>query len=484
MAELRRLPNRSRAERRRAAHHLRGLVVAAAALGLVPAQAGAQAACQPFSFQAGAQDGGAGGVLDTLGVLPSVPPLSEFEGDPEVDGRIVRLPSEGLPGPAPATIPGEALLVLPKLENGELAQDFTLAPEARILDSFWSPVLCATLVRIGGPDDATPEQLVPRAEPPAVVLPHPRYRTSATETKPAPAGVEDEGPDPYRPFQIGLAQLGVMAARGLTSGQGATIAVLDSAPDLAHRELRRVRLVEIQNGPPTEPALHGTLVVGVVAAIENNAFGITGFAPSADVVAIPVCKPIGNGLSDECTLFDVARGIDRAWEEEAQVVNLALAGPPHPVLQRAVTRLGELGAVVVAAAGNSGSAAPSYPAAYPGVVGVGAVDPQGRLATASNRGPWVALDATGVEVISTVPDDAFAFASGTSLAAAQVSGVLGLLSAVLPDPGRMRQALLATSRGTARTAEVALPGARPATPLAATVCDVLASLGTSCTPPP
>jgi thermitase len=222
-------------------------------------------------------------------------------------------------------------------------------------------------------------------------------------------------------------------------------------------------------------------MAGLIAAIENNAFGIVGVAPGADLMAIPVCTPVGDGTSDECDLYDVLRGIDEAWKQEATILNLSLAGPPDPLLQRAVTRLLELGAVVVAAAGNGGSSLPTYPAAYPGVVGVGALDPAGQPFAQGNHGPWVSLAGPGVEVLSTTPGDSFAFVNGTSLAAAQVSGELALLTSVVPDTVRMRMALLATARGALvpASAETDSPAGAD-TPRTPTVCDVLKDLGQSC----
>jgi subtilisin family serine protease len=458
--------------------------VLALSLCLASRASAADASCEAFSLSAAAAGAGAGpaaGALDTPGVQPAAPPrldpkLVQNQG---VDGAIIRIPE----GRQPAVMnraSGEALLVLPKLPSGKLADDFTLGAGAKIVDSFWSPVLCATIVRVRGPRDATPQDLLPRVAPPALVLPHSRYRTSAAKVR-AAAPPKTQGPDPYLPFQLGLAQLGVMQARGRTDGHGVRVALLDSAPDVTHRELVRVRVLPLEGGPPAAPALHGTLMAGLIAAIENNAFGIVGVAPGADLMAIPVCTPVGDGSSDECDLYDVLRGIDEAWKQEATILNLSLAGPPDPLLQRAVTRLLELGAVVVAAAGNGGSSLPTYPAAYPGVVGVGALDPAGQPFAQGNHGPWVSLSGPGVEVLSTTPGNSFAFVNGTSLAAAQVSGELALLTSVVPDAVRMRMALLATARGTLvpASAETDSPASAEA-PRAPTVCDVLKDLGQSC----
>jgi len=483
------MPNRSHSERRIGP-------ALAAALGLVlilsPRPARAEATCEASSLAAATAAAGSAspaGAIDAPGVQAAASAARDATllANEKVDGAIIRIP-EGRQPPTMNRVAGEALLVLPKLPSGALANDFTLGPNAKIVDSFWSPVLCATLVRVRGPRDATLDELIPHVAPPAVALPHSRYRTSAAKVRPAPAP-EIHGPDPYRPLQLGLAQLGVMQARGRTDGRGVKVALLDSAPDVKHRELKHVRIVAIDGGPPATPALHGTLMAGLIAAIENNAFGITGIAPAAELIAVPVCATEGDGTADACDLYDVIRGMDVAWSQEASILNLSLAGPPDPLLQRAIARLLELGAVVVAAAGNGGSALPAYPAAYPGVIGVGAVDSTGQPFPQGNHGPWVSVNGPGVEVLTTAPGDSFAFVSGTSLAAAQVTGELALLTAVVPDPGRMRLALLSTARGTlppAASAGTESPATAEA-PVAPTVCDVLMDVGQPCgagaTPP-
>ena len=212
----------------------------------------------------------------------------------------------------------------------------------------------------------------------------------------------------------------------------------------------------------------------MIAAIEDNAFGIAGVAPGAELLAIPVCAPVGASLGDECRMFDVLRGIDRAWQEDARIVNLALVGPPDPLLERAVDRLRTFGILVVAAAGNESGDAPRYPAAYASVIGVGAADARGHRWPRSNRGPWVTLIAPGTEILSTTPGDAFAFGDGTSLAAAHVTGMLAVLLGSQAGPEDVRSAFLeAARRASAKGGPAILPK----------LCDVLPTLGARCPSP-
>ena len=165
-------------------------------------------------------------------------------------------------------------------------------------------------------------------------------------------------------------------------------------------------------------------------------------------------------------------GIDSAWQEKARVVNMAVAGPPNPVLGRAVERLDDLGIAVVAAAGNEGTSDPRFPAAYPTVIGVGALDREGKPFAQGNRGRSVEILAPGVEIVSTVPGGGFSFSDGTSLATAHVSAALSLLSSVTPDVKEARAALFRQG--------FQHPRATEQTAVLGPLCPALAELGHPC----
>jgi subtilisin family serine protease len=355
---------------------------------------------------------------------------------------------------------GEALLVLPKRPDGTLAHGYELARGARIADSFWSPVLCATIARVVGDPLTDPYDLVAKLPSDAAVAPNHIYTSAAEDVKPTP--------DAYRKLQHALDQLGVDRARSVSIGAGVRVAVLDSAPQTDHPDLPAVRVVPLVGGPHGI-GVHGTLTTGVIAAIANNGFGIAGVAPAAEVIAIPVCTPIGASPRDSCGLFDLLRGLDLAWEQHAQVMNLSLVGPANPLLERAANRLDDLGAIVVAAAGNEGVDAPRYPAAYPSVVGVGALDVKGVRYDRSNGGASAQIWAPGVEVLSTVPGGAFSFASGTSFAAAHVTGALAVLIGSGATPDAARRALFQTARASSAPS-----------PRVAPLCNALEQLGHAC----
>jgi len=358
-------------------------------------------------------------------------------------GEFSRIELEA-PGVRELAIPGESLLALPKGPGG-LPLDYELGPGARIASSFFSPVLCATVARVVGPEGATPAELVTRVPATAALVPHSLY---------LPAGelraLEPGSADPYRPLQYALDEIEVEAMWRVSDGAGVTVALLDSAPDVAHRELSGVRVVPLDAAAPAPAAaLHGTLLAGVIAARADNAFGIRGIAPGADLAAIPVCGRRRPGARETCGLYEILRGLDSAWEVRARVINLSLVGPSNPLLERAMSRLERLGVGVVAAAGNEGTEHARYPAAYPSVLGVGAVDRRGALYARSNRGLSAKLLAPGVEIVSTAPNSSFAFGSGTSLASAHVSGAMALLVGSGMTPARARALLAPEGASTA-----------------------------------
>lgn len=401
--------------------------------------------------------GGEHAPVASRGIEPSA-------GAPDAPG-ISKIPASD--GARSGRVAGEALLALPKAADGSLPSDFRLAEGAGLAESYWSPVLCATVARVVGPPDRDYAELVEDLPESALLVPHDRYVTAA-EVRSAPGSA-----DPYLSLQYGLEQVGALAARSVTDGRGVGVAVLDSAPATDHPELRRVRVETLEGGPSSEPAVHGTLVTGIIAAAQGNGIGIAGVAPGADLVAIPVCSPTGAGASDTCRLYDVLRGLDRAWAVEAGILNLSIVGPPNPLLGRAVERLEQLGSLVVAAAGSGGGV--HYPAAYPAVIGVGAVDSDGSVLEGSGAPASAQMLAPGVEILSTVPGGSFAFGDGTSLAAAHVSGVLALLAAADGDGVRARQELFRTAwRGASLTEAARLPQ----------VCEVLRRLARPCVAAP
>jgi subtilisin family serine protease len=163
---------------------------------------------------------------------------------------------------------------------------------------------------------------------------------------------------------------------------------------------------------------------------------------------VRVCGSLSERAHEICSSDAIARGLDLAIARKARVVSMSLAGPYDPLVARLVYRASEGGIVLVAATGNDGLATVKYPAALEPVLAVTAIDREERLYEKANRGARVDLAAPGVDVFTLASPQLFGPTTGTSPAAAQVSGVVALLLQLRPDfsPAQVRQLLEETAR--------------------------------------
>ena len=257
--------------------------------------------------------------------------------------------------------------------------------------------------------------------------------------------------DPYASFQYGAHVIRAPQAHRWATGRGVTVAVIDTGIETNHRDLRgRVaKTANFVDGGAQSFARdrHGTAIAGVIGARANNDEGIFGVAPEADLIGIKACwHSTAGGLEARCSSWTLAKAIDFAVINGARVVNLSLGGPPDPLLTRLIAKAIERGTTVVAAA-MEGADAPGFPASLPEVVGVVASDSKNDVRS-GERNRATMLAAPGVEILTTTPRQAYAFLSGTSLAAAHVSGVVALLLEREPvmSPSQVRLALFSTAR--------------------------------------
>ncbi|MGW3345217.1 type VII secretion-associated serine protease mycosin [Nonomuraea rubra] len=240
-----------------------------------------------------------------------------------------------------------------------------------------------------------------------------------------------------------------------STGAGVTVAVLDSGVDPGHRDLagsvREGRdFTEGANPPGTPPSrLHGTYMASLIAGHGHGPGrkrGIIGVAPDADVLSVRVIledEEPGFREFNSAERFEnvVARGIRYAVDEGADVINMSISKELATREERAAIRYAiSKGVVLVAAAGNDGDrqvegdfAPYSYPAAFPGVVSVGATDRRLRRASFSNWNSSVLVAAPGVDIMGAGPGDEYWVGRGTSQATALVSGVAALVKARHPD---------------------------------------------------
>lgn len=253
--------------------------------------------------------------------------------------------------------------------------------------------------------------------------------------------------DPYQASQWGLPATRAIDAWAVGDAAGQTVAVVDSGADLGHPDLAAVLtpgydLVD-NDATPQDDNGHGTHVAGIIGAVAGNGIGVAGVAQRVKIMPVRVLDATGSGYSSA-----VAAGIRWAADHGATVVNLSLGSPDYSSLTAsAVDYALARGITVVAASGNEGMSAPSYPAALPGVIAVGAVDRYGVLAPFSNTGSHLALAAPGVDILSTLPGG-YGSLSGTSMAAPFVAGAAAVVRAAQPGVSatRVLSALQSTAR--------------------------------------
>jgi subtilisin len=183
---------------------------------------------------------------------------------------------------------------------------------------------------------------------------------------------------------------------------------------------------------------HGTHVAGTILA-RRNARGVVGVAPGASLMRVKCLDRTGDGEDSW-----VAAGVVWAVNNGAQIINLSLGSPtPSPVIDRALAFARAHGVLICAAAGNNYGAGVEHPAQSPLTIAVTAVDDDNRAAAFNAVGPEVDLAAPGVDILSTVPANAFWTMSGTSMAAPHVAGVAALLLGEFPGatPGELQDRL-------------------------------------------
>ncbi|MCW2668055.1 MAG: peptidase [Frankiales bacterium] len=244
-----------------------------------------------------------------------------------------------------------------------------------------------------------------------------------------------------KPRQWALNRLQFDKAWSVTQGDGVVVGVIDSGvdaahPDLAGRVLKGATFLGAgytSHQGQTDVAGHGTHVAGIVAASPHSPTGVSGGAPAARILPVRVLDDEGSGWGS-----DVARGIVWAVDHGAQVLNLSFGSTtPSRAVQAAVAHARARGVLVVAAGGNDGRDGPiSYPATYPGVLSVGAVDPGDAVVPFSTTNPYIGIAAPGESVLSTVPvkvdPSRLAERSGTSMAAPYVAAAAALVLAARP----------------------------------------------------
>jgi subtilisin family serine protease len=260
--------------------------------------------------------------------------------------------------------------------------------------------------------------------------------------------------DPQFGNQWGLPDLHIPEMWDTTTGNNTVVvAVVDTGCDLNHADLTSQRQTGASFVPgvstPQDDHGHGTHVCGTISAITNNAQDAAGIAPDVTLLPVKVLNSQGGAVGPS-----IAQGIAFAGAR-AHIMNCSIQGSTDDLAVRtAVANAVATNTVVVAAMGNHGwtETTPSYPAAYPSVVAVGAVDTAHNRSIwtggeSSNQGPWISVAAPGTDIVSLGLGGGVATKSGTSMASPHVAGVFALLLSAKVDatPSDMFNAIATTA---------------------------------------
>ena len=182
-----------------------------------------------------------------------------------------------------------------------------------------------------------------------------------------------------------------------------------------------------EDNDPSDINGHGTHVAGIIGAVANNNIGISGIAPETKIMALRA--GYSSGFGGYLKTSDIMQAVNYALDNGADVINMSFAGYGLDVMSSLMFSAYKKGVICVAAAGNSNSSTPVYPAAISSVIAVGATYDGVSRAYYSNYGSWVDITAPGSSILSTIPNNQYKHKSGTSMAAPIVAGIAALLKA-------------------------------------------------------
>jgi subtilisin family serine protease len=229
--------------------------------------------------------------------------------------------------------------------------------------------------------------------------------------------------DPYARLQSNVSALDVADAHHISRGTGIRVAIIDTGVDIEHPDLAgRTQLTRnyIDNDAREfRNDRHGTQVAGLIAAAANNGIGIVGVAPDVKLLAYKACWQSSPSTSGRCNSFTLAQALADALAAKAHVINLSLVGPSDPLLEALVGKAVEAGIIVVGAASEDPRL--GFPGRLSQVLAV--VESEGKYEGAA------LLRAPAHDIVTLVPNGHYDFASGSSLATAQITGVVALLLA-------------------------------------------------------
>lgn len=275
-------------------------------------------------------------------------------------------------------------------------------------------------------------------EPHYIYLTNDRQAKSGAASESMPEGPDGQVNIPndllFSEYQWNLPVIETNRGWDISKGsEDVIIAVIDTGVDLAHTDLDG-QLVEGYNivdkeAKPQDDVGHGTHVAGIIAALVNNGEGVAGVSWYNKIMPVKALDGTGSG-----TTYAVAEGIIWATDHGAKVINMSLGNyADSQFLHDAVKYAYDRDVVLVAASGNDNTERPGYPAAYPEVLAVAAIDADQKRAEYSNYGDYIDVSAPGTNIASTFPGNQYAALSGTSMASPHAAAMAGLIRSLNPE---------------------------------------------------
>jgi len=238
--------------------------------------------------------------------------------------------------------------------------------------------------------------------------------------------------DPYFKLQANLQQMQIGQAHAKTTGKNITIAMIDTGVDLTHPDLID-QITQNENfayriSPDFSNDKHGTAVAGIMVAKKDNGTGIIGIAPDAKLIALKACWPHQtDSIEAVCNSFTLALAVNTAIKTGAKILNMSLTGPQDAFLELLLNKAIEKGIIVIAADTGLDNKDENFPASLKKKISVQSLrqpDQTPQLHT---------ITAPGEKILTTLPHGTYDFISGSSIAAAEVSGIVALLLELKPD---------------------------------------------------
>jgi subtilisin family serine protease len=366
----------------------------------------------------------------------------------------VRLPSVSVPN-LPAGAPLDAALArqagtvdlreLRRLQVRELLRH----REVIEADPHGAPIVRGEVLALVRHDGAVPDGLAVLREVPLeglalrIVVLH-----AATDTARALQRLQNADPAGAYDFNHVYTESGVLAAAATDQAPApagaralpATLGLIDSGVDESHEAFAGLTLHQHGCTGRRVPDAHGTAVASLMV---GRAAAFHGAAPGATLYAADVFCGLATGGAVDA----VAEAFAWLARERVPVINVSLVGPPNRLLGEVIAALLARGHIVVAAVGNDGPAAPPlYPAAWPGVVGVTAVDARAHVLPEAERGAQVKFAAPGADMAAAALAHGYVLVRGTSFAAPLVAGLLAP-SLTAPDRAAAEAAVTTLERG-------------------------------------